>query len=132
MLAPSVTTDSPLGIFFDPWAMLAVGGVIFVSILGFNLLGEGLRRASSLQVARTTWWNKLWGTVAAWINDRFLRSSRQARITAYTGFFLFLILIARGLAWGNSDVGEGAVGIPMTNPAGHQWSGDRANPYGTR
>jgi peptide/nickel transport system permease protein len=28
----------------DPWPMVVVGGTVFIAILGFNLLGEGLRR----------------------------------------------------------------------------------------
>jgi len=132
MLASSVTTDSPIGIFFDPWGMLAVGGVIFIAILGFNLMGEGLRRSSSLQFARTTWWSTMWGAVAAWTSDRFRRGGRKARLTVYAGLSFLLILFAGGLIWRTGDVGEGAGGNPMSNPGGHQWSGDRANPYGTR
>ncbi len=33
---------------FKPWATIATGSVVFVAILGFNLVGEGLRRRLSL------------------------------------------------------------------------------------
>jgi peptide/nickel transport system permease protein len=30
-----------------PWPLLVIGGVVFLVVLGFNLLGEGLRRQSN-------------------------------------------------------------------------------------
>lgn len=28
----------------EPWGMAAAGSVVFIAVLGFNLLGDGLRR----------------------------------------------------------------------------------------
>lgn len=43
------TTDSLLT---RPWPLLMIGVVVFITVLGFNLLGEGLRRRASHTVPR--------------------------------------------------------------------------------
>ncbi len=41
----------------DPWGLVSVGTVVFVSVLGFNLIGEGfrLRLSPDIQLGRNRW-----------------------------------------------------------------------------
>lgn len=45
----------------EPWGLLAVGGVVFASVLGFNLVGEGLRLRISAEgrAGRVRWLSNL-------------------------------------------------------------------------
>ena len=47
----------------DPWGLVSVGSVVFMAVLGFNLVGEGLRLRLSpeIQVIRIRWVSEAWG-----------------------------------------------------------------------
>jgi hypothetical protein len=42
-------------IFTGPWKMFATGTLVFITVLGFNLLGEGLRRTASSGTQPSRW-----------------------------------------------------------------------------
>jgi ABC-type dipeptide/oligopeptide/nickel transport system permease subunit len=51
--------------YIVPWEFLIVGALIFVQIVGFNLLGEGLRRKLDVtRPRRARWWQR-WGVPQA-------------------------------------------------------------------
>ena len=41
-----------------PWEVAIVGGIIFLQIFAFNMLGEGLRRQMDVTRPRHAWWRK--------------------------------------------------------------------------
>ncbi|HNB53540.1 MAG TPA: PQQ-binding-like beta-propeller repeat protein, partial [Anaerolineales bacterium] len=45
----------------DPWGLVSVGSVVFIAVLGFNLIGEGLRLRLNQEVA---------GGVLKWLGER--------------------------------------------------------------
>jgi peptide/nickel transport system permease protein len=56
-----------------PWGLIAVGSTVFITVLGFNLLGEGLRRQRSLQIGkRKTYLNQITSHLTLWIDHYFL------------------------------------------------------------
>ena len=40
--------STSIDVIVEPWGMVAAGGVVFLTVLGFNLLGQGLRLARAL------------------------------------------------------------------------------------
>ena len=62
------TTDT---IVTRPWPLLTIGGVVFTIVLGFNLMGEGLRRRASLAAPhRRTFLTEAGGRLFLWLDDR--------------------------------------------------------------
>jgi ABC-type dipeptide/oligopeptide/nickel transport system permease subunit len=92
----------------QPWGMVIVGSVIFIMVLGFNLLGEGLRLRLSLDrlshYTFQTWVTdtlvpflhiRLWTPALVWIR----RSPLRAGLIALTG----CLLLGAGLFWQHSQ-----------------------------
>ncbi len=62
----------------QPWAMFAVGTVVFITVLGFNLLGEGLRRRLALkQATRRTFYGLLVSDVLPWVDAAMVGPARS-------------------------------------------------------
>ena len=48
----------------EPWGLVGVGTIVFITVLGFNLIGEGLRNLRNIQMGtRSTAWKMLVGRV---------------------------------------------------------------------
>ncbi|MBX7214352.1 MAG: PQQ-binding-like beta-propeller repeat protein [Thermoflexales bacterium] len=115
-----------------PWALLLIGGVVAAITLGFNLLGEGLRRrAEALRRSN--------GAVAAFVETQLTeRLRRQAanasarrRLRLRIGIALgALALIVAGLLLADARARAGRqLALPV--PGGQFWSGERRDPSGT-
>ncbi|UCC65405.1 MAG: ABC transporter permease subunit, partial [Anaerolineae bacterium] len=120
-----------------PLAMAAVGTVIFVIVLGFNLLGEGLRRRLSPERARRlTIVSMTTRRVGLWMGERVLLPSSgwvrgHAIHTAVAG--LLILMVAGGLVWWQTQAAKQPEepGVELAVPGGHLWAGERRDPYGT-
>jgi PQQ-like domain len=121
----------------EPLALIAVGTVIFLGVLGFNLLGEGLRREVSVEGMRRSrlagllpqdWAEKLEHRLMLPVSD-WLQDHRRL-VSALV--FAFLLLAA---AWIGRDLiyipGTGTRQGAMPVPGGHLWASERRDPYGT-
>ena len=139
MLATSVATESVVQLYFEPWGLVVVGSVIFIAVLGFHLLGEGLWRRVSLleRTGRQTLLSRLSEAISVWIEEMFWphvseRVRRRAVPIIVIGFFI--LVLAGGLVWwwqqGNRSVGDSKIALEV--PGGHLWASDRHDPYGTK
>ncbi len=138
MLATAIASEGAWQIYFDPWGLITVGGVIFLAVLGFNLLGEGLRRSYAIHTARDTRWRRTWDAVGAWASDRIAgldprRRKGWALIAA--GVLLFLLSTLGFYRVWLAEANQGPVSLGRERlrvPGGHLWSGDRGDPHGTQ
>lgn len=116
-----------------PWAAAFAGAVVLAMVLGFNLLGDGLRQAFAPERRRTGWFERLSGQAG----DRiFLALAEWERLATVAAMALGLIGIAGfGGWWLWSQVqvgaaGGGAAAAPV--PGGQLWASARRDPFGTR
>jgi peptide/nickel transport system permease protein len=88
----------------DPWGLVSVGSVVFVAVLGFNLVGEGLRLRISpeAQVGRIKWMKERTANLRLWLDDRFWYP---------VGQFLFGQRLAFGLLMFTAGAALGASGV---------------------
>ncbi len=116
-----------------PWAAAFAGAVVLGMVLGFNLLGDGLRQAFAPERRRTGWLERLAGQAG----DRiFLALAEWERLATLAAVTLALASIAGfGGWWLWSQVQVGAVGgtsAAVAVPGGQLWASSRRDPYGTR
>jgi peptide/nickel transport system permease protein len=133
----------------EPWGMIIAGSVIFIAVLGFNLLGEGLRLRLDLdQPHRQTIFGTFKGRIGAWLDDRGVspaleRAKEGAKRPILPGIplsiasasLLLILIIGGGLIWWRSrDIGRSST--PTIAPAsallnGQLWAAERHDPQGT-
>jgi ABC-type dipeptide/oligopeptide/nickel transport system permease subunit/outer membrane protein assembly factor BamB len=122
----------------DPFPLVIVGSVICAGVLGFNLLGEGLRLRMSQEWLRGGRRFKfLSETAEEWLDVRVIQPVgfwfEAHRITIWVTILLFAL--AAG-AWKAYDTFTVRL-LPDTNvsmeetPSEHLWASERHDPYGT-
>lgn len=118
MLAFNATTR-------EPWSALMAGTLVALIVLGFNLFGEGLRRALDPERRGRAGW--LARQAAAGLNrlgDRFfLALAEWQRTAASTGAAAALLLVMAGGSWWLwNQAGRQTVVAPAVQvPGGHLW-----------
>ena len=130
--------SSALVTLVRPTVLLTIGTVIFFGILGFNLLGEGLRIRASRQVARTSKIRQFVGErLGARLDERYPLSAtdlieRHALIVITA---LAILLVSAGwLVWQNTrpvkatvTSGEAALAVP----GGQLWAAEKHDAQGS-
>jgi len=118
----------------DPSTLLVAGTFLFLMILGFNLLGEGLRlelnperrrhrNALPAIVQIQDWWNFTFFPI---LEDHY-RWLINASLVA-----LVALIVGLSLLWLNKPVPESnAASLPAV-PGGHYWATERHDAQGTR
>lgn len=118
-----------------PWLLLATGTVVFILILAFNLLGEGLRRQADPARARrrrgraATAWQQVGDRVGAAIESR-LTVGRGSVMAGVSLGALALLMLLSG-AWLLRSSATPATPSAIAVPGGHLWSGNRHDAQGT-
>ena len=124
---------------FKPWATFVTGTVVFLAILGFNLLGEGLRRRLSLgELGRRSAVAAAFGNVGSWIEETLLvpgpETSRRRSVLG--GVLAVLVVVLIAIVWkpwqsngATARTETLAAELPVTG--GHLWGEERRDPYGT-
>ncbi|HUF40149.1 MAG TPA: PQQ-binding-like beta-propeller repeat protein [Anaerolineales bacterium] len=119
-----------------PWPLLTIGAVIFTIVLGFNLLGEGLRRQASLTAPRRrTFLSETRDRFLLWLDDRvFWRVGNLVRrplVRAILG--ISAVVLLTGMAWMEIDRRIAAANPPpavvFDRPI---WPSARGDAAGTR
>ncbi len=122
----------------EPWPMVLTGTMIFISVLGFNLLGEGLRVRLNPEKAkrntllaratrRLSWWleENVTHPVSAWVRANSLRLGLASAVVVVAGGSFY---------WWRTQVFtpiiEARVELPV--PGDHLWASELGDPYGTR
>jgi peptide/nickel transport system permease protein len=85
-----------------PWTMVGVGTLIFTTVLGFNLIGEGLRQGLNLTVRRRGFAARLGEQAGMWIDEHIWHPAAQVanKPAVRTGLALAAFIIVFG-AGGN-------------------------------
>jgi peptide/nickel transport system permease protein len=74
----------------QPWGMVAAGSMVFITVLGFNLVGEGIRHNLDLaRVNRNSPWVRLQHAVTFWLDEHLLHPA--SRLLAVPGVKVALI-----------------------------------------
>ncbi len=123
---------------FKPWATVATGTVIFLAILGFNLIGEGMRRRlSTAELGRRTAFSGLTRRVSGWLDEALLAPAAACR-RRWVGVVGVVLVVAVVMAvwqpWrGLHGSSEGLVTTPpaVPIPGGHLWVSERRDASGT-
>ncbi len=115
-----------------PWEMLFPGLLIVLAILGFTLLGEGLRRRQARAAPRPTRLGALLADAEEAVLVGAGRWDGGVSARAYA-LLAAALLVGAGLLWWQNRPGEEAAtaarGPGLARPAG--WSAERGDPYGT-
>jgi peptide/nickel transport system permease protein len=121
----------------QPWPLVLTGSVVFLTVLGFNLFGEGLRsrlnpehinRTSFFAIAshrfRTWFEEKLSYPVSNWLGASRLRPALvSGLILALVGsIYLYQTTFANRFTPAQAA---------LTVPGGQLWAAERVDPYGT-
>ena len=143
MLATSFSGIATLGAEGLPWAMVSVGTMVFVIVLGFNLLGEGLRLRLSLdKVSQQRVFTEARRGLGWWFEEAVVRpvarlvNSRALRIAATV--VVLVVIVGGGMLWWwyqAAALAGGGLGGPVADlsvPGGHLWPAERHDAYGTR
>lgn len=124
-LLASVNED----IYTSPWKLFASGTLIFITVLGFNLLGEGLRRIANSGAPSSRLFdlfNRLrWHVEEAYVNPLREKMRRNPLPSALVGAALIAAL-AFAVQKTNAVIQPIAYEIPI--PGGHLWSGQWRDP----
>lgn len=124
---------------FKPWATVATGTVVFLSILGFNLVGEGLRRRLSLMaLSRRSAVSEALGRGGAWIVETLLApDTSMARRRRFAGILAGITIIGLAAWWWRpwhtssqmQNSAQARAALPI--PGNHLWAAERRDAQGT-
>lgn len=120
----------------QPESMVAAGTVIFVTILGFNLLGEGLRKQLSLEHLRH---EPVYGKFVDRVNEgleRWLGSGAMAWLrqngSLLAGAALVVgVVAAAGMWWVSEMTPTGPAHTSLAVPGEHLWAMERHDVQGS-
>ncbi len=118
-------------LYQGPWRAFAAGSMIFVIILGFNLLAEGLRLRLASHAARPLPFAPAVERAGFWLEERVqapLYSTFGRR--RVHGALLLLLLLSAAVWWQGRTTGGAAVAA-ISVPGGHLWAGERHDAQGT-
>lgn len=118
----------------QPWGVLSAGTIIFLTVLGFNLFGEGLRRVMSPEARqRESRVNQVLDATGGWLSDQFYTSTsiwRKVNPTLAAAAGLAAILLGGGAWIIHSQAADRPVSaLPI--PAGNLWVDAARDAQGT-
>lgn len=132
-LAQMLALSNALALRANPWPVVVAGSAIALMVLGFNLLGDGLRLEFSPEVRRTGRVRQILGRALTALADRFfdpLSPFRQAVPTYGPLAVLALGMVLGGyLLW--QEVRGPAVQNNIRIPGDHAWAGAYRDMQGT-
>lgn len=124
-------------IFTGPYKMFMAGSMVFITVLGFNLLGAGLRQQLNVERVRRRTQVTL---VREWARDvvedrvRPVLDTRPAQ-WAQNAIVLaaLVVLVGYGFQYWRTNLAAapGATAV-LEVPGGQIWASERRDPYGTR
>lgn len=118
-----------------PWLLLVAGATVFLLVLAFNLLGEGLRREADPQRARRRKGRlgvaveQASGAANEFVLTR-LAVGRGSLVTALGAGALLLLVAGGTVALLRASAIPSAASVIVT-PGGHLWAAGRHDPQGT-
>ncbi len=125
------------GTLDQPWAMVLTGTVIFFTILGFNLLGEGLRSLSDPErISRRSPMAVLFTRLGGQVEERLIHPASQALRAhkARTGLAALAMVLTIGgvILWRIlAAPAPSPAGSELLRPGENLWPADEYDFYGT-
>ena len=121
-----------------PAVLVVVGSVIFLAILGFNLLGEGLRlRLSKPEAAGHKWYSFIGGNLRSRLEKRYPRSwtdwvEANGLVVGIAG--AVLLVVGGWSTWWLSKPTQvsSLEQVQVVVPGGHYWATERQDAQGSR
>jgi peptide/nickel transport system permease protein len=115
----------------QPWTAMYAGSCVFLIVLTFNLLGEGLRASvNNRRQAKNT---MLAERAGSWVEERVYLALAEWRRLATTGGALALLALAvlggGWVLWQSQNAGSAVSQIEV--PGGHLWAGSRHDSQST-
>jgi ABC-type dipeptide/oligopeptide/nickel transport system permease subunit len=129
------TTSQDL--FTGPWKIFAAGGVVFLIVLGFNLLGEGLRARALRRQQHRSPMSELTERASGWVEAQVvlpLTSPGPQRRRIVMSILLFTVVAGASLALQQTLAARGEGSAPPVSlaiPGGHLWASERGDAFGT-
>ncbi|HLE27515.1 MAG TPA: ABC transporter permease subunit [Anaerolineales bacterium] len=117
----------------QPWGMLAAGTMVFIMVLGFNLLGEGLRRQLAPRRQRETLLTQIASDVAGVLEDRWFDPlSPWRRNLAYSlaTVTLLVLILGGGVTLWQAEAVKLADTV-VSVPGSHLWASEQHDAQGT-
>ena len=113
--------------------MVLVGGVVTLVILGFTLLGEGLRRRLEGEAGQRTSWLTAYSTGGQHGSTVRFNCLETRRRSLYAGGAVLCVFVVFVAGWWLLRRDQPAVsqGFSLIPPGGHLWATARHDPYGT-
>jgi peptide/nickel transport system permease protein len=131
-------------IITEPWAMMVAGSVVFFAVLGFNLLGEGLRlKQTSYRARKRRRSPGIIGRLLSKVESRGLVSDSSEpmprtwdhAILRAVALILLVAAVGAVLIWWRIQVagtsGAEVSGATVLVPGDNLWAAARHDPYGT-
>ncbi len=118
----------------QPWSMLFAGGLVFITVLGFNLVGEGLRLQAEIDIQkrRKGLLSQAVDQTSSWLQERIfdLQAALAQRAPLFAGAVLGLVILVGGYAvWRSQNPAEQVARLPQVG--GSPWSADQHDPQGS-
>jgi hypothetical protein len=119
-------------IYVSPWKLFASGTFVFITVLGFNLLGEGLRRFANSGAPSPRFFDLTHRLRWQW--DEYIYSPLKKWARAYPLVFtllaLGLVLALSGLV-NQMKILTASKVVQSQSPGGHLWSSQSGSPTAT-
>ena len=146
------TSWSEAQVITQPWAMIIAGSVVFSTVLGFNMMGEGLRlrlnlnalrRRTIFQRAQDALYAHVTSRVEKWAQEKGLlpRADQPDHWMRKTGYLrpvltgLAILVFGGGLLWWQMQAAKPSpandLAPELTIPGGHLWAAARHDAQGT-
>lgn len=118
-------------IFVSPWKLFASGTFVFITVLGFNLLGEGLRRLANSGAPSPRFFD-LTLRLRWWLEESISPVKKWARDHAFAFSVLSVVVLvgAYGLGSQIQALTETKI-VKSQSPGGHLWSSQFGSPTAT-
>jgi ABC-type dipeptide/oligopeptide/nickel transport system permease subunit len=117
----------------QPWTAAFAGTMVFLVVLGFNLLGEGLRAQQNPELHRKRASKVLENRYGTWLEEQFyIAVSGWQRSATTGGAFALLAVVVLGGGWFLWNMQNNI--IPKTkidNPGGNLWAAAQRDAQGT-
>ncbi len=132
--APELGQMMGASITSQPWTAVFAGTLVFLIILAFNLLGDGLRSRLGSERRRSVEPARGFARAGSWLEERvYLAVSEWRRMAATGGAFaalVFIVAVGSWLLWRSQNSGLEVTQIRV--PGGNLWAAEMHDAQGTQ
>ena len=117
----------------QPWGAISAGGIFFLTVMGLNLLGEGLRTMTSHAHRLSQSENTIYST-SAWVEEQIFNPLTPFRrlLPTFSVLAALLTVTLGGGLWLVQSQAQAPPSNGISLPGGNQWIADGRDSQGTR